>query len=110
VGLRPYAPVHLRAERSGSGDLELAWKRRTRIDGDSWLSVEVPLGEEREEYLLRVRADEAVVREVHLATAGWNYPYAQQLSDGTSGGCVVEVSQVSAQFGPGPATRYRLNP
>lgn len=109
VGLRPYAPVHLRAARNGSGDVDLAWIRRTRIDGDSWMSVEVPLGEEREEYLLRVRVQDAVVREVQVSTGGWTYPFAQQLADGATEGCVVEVSQVSAQFGPGPAARHSLN-
>ena len=35
VGRRPYAPVHLRAARSGN-TLSLSWVRRTRIDGDAW--------------------------------------------------------------------------
>jgi hypothetical protein len=70
------------------------------------MSVEVPLGEEREEYLLRVRVGEAVVRDVQVAMPQWTYSYAQQLADGATGGCVVEVSQISAQFGPGATARY----
>ena len=50
VGLRPYRPAHLVAEREAGGAIRLAWTRRTRIDGDSWAGTDVPLGEEREAY------------------------------------------------------------
>ena len=43
VGLRPFAPVHLRARRDG-GDTRIDWIRRTRIDGDSWAGIDVPPG------------------------------------------------------------------
>ena len=105
AGLRPYAPVHLRVNRNGPGDLLLTWMRRTRLDGDSWMSIEVPLGEETEEYLLRVLVGEASVREVRVSTTSWTYPFAQQVADGFLGNCAVEVSQVSSQYGPGPAAR-----
>ena len=55
IGLRPYAPTHLRARRQG-GDLVVTWVRRTRIDGDGWGRGDVPLGEAREAYLVRVRS------------------------------------------------------
>jgi len=42
-GLKPLAPVHLRAEKQGS-DIRLSWIRRTRTGGDSW-EGEVPLSE-----------------------------------------------------------------
>ena len=48
IGLRPYAPAHLKAAAQISGDVAVTWVRRTRIDGDSWQSVEVPLGETSE--------------------------------------------------------------
>ena len=50
VGLRPYRPAHFGAGVARMAAIELAWTRRTRIDGDSWLGTEVPLGEEREAY------------------------------------------------------------
>ena len=49
VGLRPYAPVHLQAV--ADGDVAVSWVRRTRVEGDVWLSYEVPLGEDREAFL-----------------------------------------------------------
>ncbi|MFV2003068.1 MAG: host specificity protein, partial [Paracoccaceae bacterium] len=52
IGLRPLAPVHLRARAMVSGDVDLSWVRRTRIDGDNWVSADVPLGEDSESYQL----------------------------------------------------------
>lgn len=101
-GLRPYSPCHLQADRAASGDIGLRWMRRTRIDGDSWDLADVPLGEEREEYLLRVRQGGSVLREVMLGSADWTYTSAQQAADGAAPGDTVEIAQVSARYGPGP--------
>ncbi len=101
IGLRPYAPAHLKAERDGAGDLAISWVRRTRIDGDSWQSAEVPLGEDSEQYLLRVRQGTAIKREVTLSAPGWTYAASAQAADGVSAPFTVEVAQVSASFGPG---------
>ncbi len=107
IGLRPYAPVHLAAVRHGSGDISLSWIRRTRIDGDSWVSVDVPLGEEGEDYLVTVLLDGEPVRQERASTCTWVYPLARQLADGVSDAVDFEVSQISTQFGPGPAARFR---
>ncbi len=101
IGLRPYAPAHLTAERDGAGDLAVSWVRRTRIDGDSWQSAEVPLGEDVESYLLRVMDGATIKREVTLATPAWTYPAAMQASDGLSPPFTIAVAQISASFGPG---------
>jgi hypothetical protein len=100
IGLRPLSIVHLRA-RSVPGGTDLSWIRRTRIDGDSWASSEVPLGEEREAYLLRVHRGESVLRELELGQAAWLYPAAMRAADGAAP-VTVSVAQVSARFGPGP--------
>ncbi|EYD74428.1 GTA host specificity protein [Rubellimicrobium mesophilum DSM 19309] len=100
IGLRPYAVCHLRAHDSG-GDLRVSWVRRTRIDGDSWTGTEVPLGEEREAYLLRVHRDGTVLREVEVARPAWTYDAAMRAEDGP-GPLRIEVAQLSVRFGPGP--------
>ncbi len=102
IGLRPYRPCHLRAAAEASGDLRLTWIRRTRIDGDGWTSPEVPLGEAREAYLLRVLDGETVLREVSVTAPEWVYPRALQIADGAGPGTAVAVAQVSDRFGPGP--------
>lgn len=100
AGLRPYPVAHLRAAQSGNDRL-VTWVRRTRIDGDSWLSSEAPLGEEREAYLLRVTdAAGAVLRQVEVTQPQWTYPAAWRAADGA--GVKVSVAQLSARFGAGP--------
>lgn len=108
VGLRPYAPVHLRAGRLAGGDAVLNWVRRTRIDGDSWASYEVPLGEDREAYLLRIVVAGNVVRTVEVPAPGWAYGAALQAADGALGGFAFEVAQLSDRFGPGPFRRREV--
>ena len=101
IGLRPYAPGHLRAKILAGGDVGLTWVRRTRIDGDSWLSAEVPLGEDREAYVVRVIVASAIRREVEVTVPGWTYTAALRAADGVSGAYEVTVAQRSERFGPG---------
>jgi hypothetical protein len=109
IGLRPYAPVHLRAELAVSGDLQVSWIRRTRLDGDSWESVEVPLGEDSETYRVRVLTGQSLVREATVSFPEWIYSAAEQSADGVSGVFEIEVAQVSDRFGPGPFRRIMIN-
>lgn len=108
VGLRPYRPVHLRARPQQGGDLRVEWVRRTRVDGDSWAGVEVPLAEESERYLLEVRQGGAVLRSVETLVPEWVYPAAAQAQDSSGGVVELAVAQISASFGPGPFARMEL--
>ncbi|MDZ4093304.1 MAG: glycoside hydrolase TIM-barrel-like domain-containing protein [Paracoccaceae bacterium] len=101
IGLRPYAPVHLNAVTMVSGDLVLRWIRRTRVDGDSWQSAEVPLGEDKESYLVRVVLNGTIRREVEVFTPAWTYAAAMQALDGVTEDYLIEVAQMSDRFGPG---------
>jgi hypothetical protein len=109
IGLRPYAPAHLAAEDDGAGNLAVSWIRRTRIDGDSWASTEVPLGEAREEYLVRVLQGAALVRELSVFAPAWTYSASLRASDGVTPGFAIEVAQISESFGPGPFTRIIID-
>jgi hypothetical protein len=100
IGLRPYAVAHPRL-RPGPGGLVLTWIRRTRLDGDSWTPAEVPLGEDREAYLVRVARGGTLLREAEVAQPAWTYGAAQQAADGP-GPVVLSVAQLSDRFGPGP--------
>ena len=68
LGLRPLSPMHVRGSRSGS-DLILSWVRRTRIGGDSWDSVEVPLAEDTERYEVDILDGPDVVRTISSSHA-----------------------------------------
>ncbi len=118
IGLRPYAPVHLRCARGSSGDGDgdggggtdlVTWVRRTRIDGDSWQSPEVPLGEQDERYLVRVVQGGSVRRQETAVEARFAYSAAMRAADGVSGTYFIDVAQVSARFGPGPFRRIEIN-
>jgi len=102
TGLRPYAPVFLRAVRAApGGDVVLTWTRRTRLGGDGWDGVEVPLSEDTEAYLIRIRVAGTVVREETVTAPGWTYSAASQSADGAAGGFSVSVAQLSALYGAG---------
>lgn len=109
IGLRPYAPVHLRAERNSAGDVLLRWIRRTRQDGDSWETLEVPLGESFEQYLVQVIQAGTVRRETFVASPAWTYAAAQRLADGVSGPFSVRVAQISDRFGAGQFRRIEID-
>jgi len=108
VGLRPYAPAHLTATSVGS-DVTVSWIRRTRIDGDHWDGGDVPLGEARELYRVRVRHAGSFVRTSDVPTPGWIYTAAEQAADGVSGTITIDVAQISDRYGAGPATRIEIN-
>jgi hypothetical protein len=101
VGLRPYSPAHLTVGRRGDGAVVAGWIRRTRIDGDSWLGFDVPLGEEREAYFVRVVQGDVVLRTREVTAPSFTYLAAEQVEDGASGTLMLEVAQISARFGPG---------
>lgn len=103
IGLRPYSPSHVTGNRNAAGDLDVTWVRRTRIDGDNWAAIDVPLGEESENYLIRVIKDGAQVREAFSAVPSWAYSAAEQATDGITAPYVISVAQISTSFGAGAA-------
>jgi hypothetical protein len=107
-GLRPYAPAHLTATSQGNGDLNIAWIRRTRVDGDGWEASSVPLGEESESYSLRIVHQGTVVREEICTTAAYAYSASEQALDGVAGAFTIEVAQVSASYGNGLFARIAV--
>jgi hypothetical protein len=101
IGLRPYPVCHLR-HSVVSGDVQLTWKRRTRVEGDSWQSTEVPLGEEAEAYLVRVKQASTVLAEYTVSQPTFTYTAAMRAADSVTGTFVLSVAQLSTAFGPGP--------
>jgi hypothetical protein len=108
AGLLPYAPVHLKTTRRGA-DIDLSWIRRTRIDGDRWDSLDVPLGELAERYLLRVVAGGVIRREAEVSVPFWTYAAAMRAGDAVTGVYAVEICQISDRVGPGRFARIEIN-
>jgi hypothetical protein len=84
-------------------DWTLDWIRRTRIEGDSWDLPEVALGEETEQYRVRVLRGATLLREIWVSSPTWSYSAAEQTTDGVASGDQIEVAQLSARFGAGLA-------
>jgi len=100
---RPLSPVHVRGKRTPSGDLEITWIRRTRIGGDSWDVVEVPLAEENEAYEIDILNGDMPVRTLSSIEPSLIYPVSEQIQDfgtvQTSLDCIVY--QLSTTWGRG---------
>ncbi|MEN6541993.1 glycoside hydrolase/phage tail family protein [Parvibaculum sp.] len=112
VGLRPLSPVHLRARREASGDIAIGWTRRTRVNGDGWLGVDVPLGEEEERYALDILSGGSVVRSFDVTSAALSYSSAMQIEDfgsATFATLNFRVAQISRAFGRGTAREATLH-
>jgi hypothetical protein len=109
IGLRPYAPTHVRARQQASGDTHVTWVRRTRLDGDSWQSTEVPLGESSEIYIVQVVQGGSVLREEIVTTPSWTYAASQKTADGLSGLYTLQIAQMSDSFGAGLFKRIEIN-
>ncbi len=106
-GLRPYAPVHLKAIPLASGD-RISWVRRTRLDGDDWSGLDVPLAEESESYLAQIRLNGALLREHVVSQPNWSYSTAMKAEDGVGGSYDVQVAQISSSYGPGLSARLTV--
>jgi hypothetical protein len=102
-GLRPLSPVHVRGSRNGAGDLDVAWVRRTRAGGDSWDSIEVPLGEADERYEIDVLDGSDVVRTLTAASPAATYTAAEQTTDfgAPQSSIALRICQLSATRGRG---------
>jgi hypothetical protein len=108
LGLRPFAPAHLRVEREDA-DLRFSWVRTTRIGGDNLNAVEVPLAEEREIYRVTVRSAEETLRRADVTEPRFDYTSAMQAEDGASGPIQIGVAQLSATVGYGPERVIEIN-
>jgi hypothetical protein len=101
-GLQPPGPVHLTARETGSGDLEIAWVRRSR-QGWAWLSGSgTPLGEESELYQLAIAGD-GFERIVTTATPAFAYTAAARAEDG-GGPILITVRQTGTFAASRPAS------
>lgn len=102
--LRPLSPVHLRLVRLG-GHWRLGWTRRSRIGGDGWAGLDIPLGEDRELYRVRLwRSGEHELLLETQTTTAWLDLDAAHLSGAGSGlpeAIEVEIAQLSDRLGAG---------
>jgi hypothetical protein len=109
TALRPFAPVHLSAARGPDG-VTFTLIRRTRFDGDSWETLDVPLGEASERYEIDILDGDTVKRTLSADAPSLLYANADEVADFGSAQSELSVRacQVSASVGRGYATDARL--
>jgi hypothetical protein len=114
-GLRarqPLSPVHIRNTMRPNGDMEIGWIRRGRIDADSWLSPEIPLGEDREAYHIEILLEGRIVRALEVADCNWTYSLSERSKDLGSPSVPFDfkIAMVSASVGLGQQARCKFSP
>lgn len=98
----PPCPVHLNVRSDGAGGRIIGWTRRSR-DGWRWNNgADVPLGEERERYEVRILAADALLRRVETDRPEWLYDTAMAAADG-DGATAAEVRQLGSYAAGRPA-------
>ena len=108
--VRPLSPVHLTAGFSADGAVRLEWIRRTRIGGDSWDGIDVPLGETSELYRVTV-ADgfgASLIRDVETPALVLDGGAQTQCFGQLPSTLVVTVAQASPVWGLGTARMGRF--
>lgn len=112
ASLKPYSVVHIEGDNSGSpDDWIITWLRRARTFGEWRDELDVPLGEESEEYVVEFLdtsgSPEVVVRTKTVTSETVTYTEAEQTADfgAPQSAITVRIYQVSATVGRGfPAT------
>jgi hypothetical protein len=109
--LTPLSPVHLKAVRKSNGDVGISWIRRSRVDADSWLASEIPLGEETEAYRVDIATSNgALVRSLTAPSSSLVYTAASLTEDfpAPPDSIHITVRQISAAVGPGTPASIEL--
>ena len=99
--LRPLSPVHVKVT-DVEGQTKIDWTRRTRIGGDSWSGLDVPLGEETESYRVQLLADGAVIAQHETAEPSLTLMDIRNAE-------IVSISQASRAYGWGAVEILYLN-
>lgn len=104
--LKPLSPVQATAIKdTGTGDITIAWKRRTRIDGGLRDYVDVPLMETRELYDVTLMSGVTMLRNWQVTSPAILYTSAEQTADFGSPPSSLDliITQRSELVGPGKA-------
>lgn len=96
--LTPLAPAHLKARRDGA-EIHLTWIRQTRLGGDDWNSINVPLAAAHERYVVSLRNEtEGVIESLNVTQPTCEFPLSIFQSAHS-----ISVAQISDRIGPGVA-------
>ena len=103
--LRPLSPVHVKFEIGAEGAI-LSWIRRTRLGGDNWTALEVPLSEGREFYRVQFFKNDAVLDTFETDTP--RLALSSAASAQLSAADYVTIAQGSELYGFGAQVRVDI--
>ena len=106
-GLRPYAPVHLRASAE-DGSLSLRWIRRSRAVGEAWDSADIALAEASERYRVQLLDTAGAVLTATETTLPFVSFSAGDIATLADTPVTARVAQISDIFGSGHAASLTL--
>ncbi|MCX5493086.1 glycoside hydrolase/phage tail family protein [Kaistia dalseonensis] len=104
-------PVHLKGVRDAAGAVALSWIRQTRIGGDGWDQVEVPLGEASEAYRVELLEGTTLraTYTVESPALGLSASTLAAVLSAPGATFIARVAQMSATAGPGLATEITIH-
>ena len=110
--LKPFSVVHITTRRNLSGDLNISWIRRSRLDSNLRDYVEVPLAEKCEKYDVEIYKNEEIVRTINVNDkTHCVYTITEQISDFgiQQSNLTVKIYQLSAMVGRGYSDKVIVN-
>ncbi|PHR59338.1 MAG: hypothetical protein COA43_09390 [Robiginitomaculum sp.] len=109
--LRPYCVVHVKAKTNGQ-TITISWVRRTRVDGDDWVSREVPLGEDTEMYEIDICDGDNVLATLvtQIPELNLTLPELETLYGFVPENIHINIFQMSRIYGRGAGTQYSFSP
>jgi hypothetical protein len=113
AALQCLSPVHVKQHIQQDGGLHIGWTRRSRKGGDDFEAVDIPLGETREAYRLRLLADNAELAVIETTVPHWLYSKAMQArhrqAHPDAQNWHLAIAQISATQGAGAEAIARLD-
>jgi len=100
--LRPLAPVHIKINYIAT-DVIISWIRQSRLGGESWAGLDIPLGEESEMYRVQFLFNNQVVSEYETVQVQLTRPESE-----LSGINQISITQGSRSFGWGASAIIEL--
>jgi hypothetical protein len=79
--IMPFAPAQLVGPRNASNDIDMGWKRSSRLIGQAFDQGD-PLDDEVEEYRIDIYDGAAFVKTVTTTASSYTYTAADQATDG----------------------------
>lgn len=98
--LQPLSPAHLRCKQQDNGSMLFEWIRRGRLDADSWMGEDIPLGEAAEKYQVTLWQGETLLVKAQVSQPYFVHTGLLPVDTWLR----LDVAQISQVYGVGAVT------